>query len=244
MSTVLRMSSSIEDSDKWPDLTEEFKNMCSQLDLGELIHDPGFGLYEAMSAFEMMDPKMDSGMITMQTSRSMPKTLVSCIDSGELKSDGFSHRELCSLFDGTFCAIITWIEGSSMAQTVFANLYLHNPSLVEHRILKAFLIASLKLVDKIRELIGQTNVYEEEHFQSVTYGFQLADDVSSLRATGMLKEAEDELSKCIRSLKSRADDDSTTEMEEVQQVLARLRLLKGLYLLILNIRYEGMTIIE
>lgn len=33
------------------------------LELGELLHDPGFGLFEAMSAIEMMDPKMDAGMI-------------------------------------------------------------------------------------------------------------------------------------------------------------------------------------
>lgn len=30
--------------------------------LGELAHDDLFGLFEAMSAIEMMDPKMDAGM--------------------------------------------------------------------------------------------------------------------------------------------------------------------------------------
>lgn len=33
------------------------------LELGELLHDPTFGLFEAMSAIEMMDSKMDAGMI-------------------------------------------------------------------------------------------------------------------------------------------------------------------------------------
>jgi len=33
------------------------------LGLGELLHDPSFGLFEAMSAIEMMDPKMDAGMM-------------------------------------------------------------------------------------------------------------------------------------------------------------------------------------
>lgn len=55
----------------------------------------------------------------------------------------------------------------------------------------------------------------------------------------MLKEAEDELSKYIRSLKSKVEGDSADEMEGAQQVLARLRLLKNLYLLILNMKYEG-----
>ena len=32
------------------------------MELGELLHDDLFGLFEAMSAIEMMDPKMDAGM--------------------------------------------------------------------------------------------------------------------------------------------------------------------------------------
>lgn len=35
----------------------------SVLRLGELFHDELFGLFEAMSAIEMMDPKMDAGML-------------------------------------------------------------------------------------------------------------------------------------------------------------------------------------
>lgn len=35
----------------------------SDLSLGELLHDDMFGLFEAMSAIEMMDPKMDAGMM-------------------------------------------------------------------------------------------------------------------------------------------------------------------------------------
>lgn len=33
------------------------------MNLGELLHDDLFGLFEAMSAIEMMDPKMDAGMM-------------------------------------------------------------------------------------------------------------------------------------------------------------------------------------
>jgi hypothetical protein len=40
--------------------------------LGELLHDDMFGLFEAMSAIELMDPKMDAGM---QCNRSKARTL-------------------------------------------------------------------------------------------------------------------------------------------------------------------------
>jgi hypothetical protein len=37
--------------------------------LGELLHDELFGLFEAMSAIEMMDPKMDAGMLCNRGSK-------------------------------------------------------------------------------------------------------------------------------------------------------------------------------
>lgn len=37
--------------------------LLTVLELGELLHDDLFGLFEAMSAIEMMDPKMDAGML-------------------------------------------------------------------------------------------------------------------------------------------------------------------------------------
>jgi hypothetical protein len=67
----------------WTDITSDFKTSvkgeihskvfpmltsCNlhifslDLELGELAHDDLFGLFEAMSAIEMMDPKMDAGM--------------------------------------------------------------------------------------------------------------------------------------------------------------------------------------
>ncbi len=46
----------------WVDVTQEFGKATKELGLGELLHDNLFGLFEAMSAIEMMDPKMDAGM--------------------------------------------------------------------------------------------------------------------------------------------------------------------------------------
>lgn len=39
------------------------------LELGQLLHDDLFGLFEAMSAIEMMDPKMDAGMLCNRGSK-------------------------------------------------------------------------------------------------------------------------------------------------------------------------------
>lgn len=43
----------------------------SELELGELLHGYFFGLFEAMSAIEIMDPKMDAGMMCNRESKAI-----------------------------------------------------------------------------------------------------------------------------------------------------------------------------
>lgn len=48
---------------QWTEITDEFFGSVHELKLGELLHYELFGLFEAMSAIEMMDKKMDIGMV-------------------------------------------------------------------------------------------------------------------------------------------------------------------------------------
>merc|ERR1719347_606588 len=101
-----------------------------------------------------------------------------------------SHNSSC---------LVTWLEGHSTAQTLFTNVYLHNPYLIEDVALKAFSIGILRIIDMIRDIVNKAAAYEEEDFQPLTYGFKLAPDVTDVRAAGMLKEAEDDLQRRIRN---------------------------------------------
>ncbi len=56
---------------------------------------------------------------------------------------------------------VTWLEGHSLAQTMFTNFYLHNPCIIEDRILKAFSINMLKTIDLIRDRVNRASVFEE-----------------------------------------------------------------------------------
>lgn len=47
----------------WTDLTTDFSEWCQNLEPGELVSTPSFTLYDAMSAIELMDPKMDIGLL-------------------------------------------------------------------------------------------------------------------------------------------------------------------------------------
>lgn len=48
---------------QWKEITDDFFQSVQELELGELLHFEMFGLFEAMSAIEMMDKKMDIGMV-------------------------------------------------------------------------------------------------------------------------------------------------------------------------------------
>lgn len=187
----------------------------TELKLGELVHDDLFGLYDAMAAIELMDPKMDAGMMCNKSKKVLP--FDEMVEKGMIKVDGFTTAELIGIIDDTFACLVTWLDGHSLAQTVFINLYLHSPSLIVDRSLKAFAVVTLKLVDIINDFVHQASVYEEEDFQPKTYNFNLAANTSVSKALTMIKVAEDELTK---KLKSRQETDEP-ELQ-LQALLVRL----------------------
>ncbi|GAB1609824.1 N-alpha-acetyltransferase 35, NatC auxiliary subunit-like [Argonauta hians] len=198
----------------WVDVTEEFSEACSSLQLGELLRDSLFTLYEAMSAIEMMDPKMDAGMLCNQTKRKVLNFEQSIKTKTVLIKD-LNFPKLIGIMDATLACLVTWLEGHSLAQTVFTNLYLHNPYIIEDRYLKAFCICILKTVDIIRDRVNRAGAFEEEDFQLVTYGFKMAAETSDVRAIGMMKEVEEEVNRTIKTTRSKpgTQRDSDTELE-------------------------------
>ena len=93
--------------------------------------------------------------------------------------------------------------------------------------LRAFVVATLKLVDLIKDIIAKASVFEEEDFQPLTYGFQLATDVSETKAMASLKEAEDLTQKLVRSTKS---DVNSQDHQEAIAVSSRLKFYRHFFM--------------
>ena len=216
----------------WKLVTDDFMESCKDLELGELLHDNMFGLFEAMSAIEMMDPKMDAGMAKAgNIKRHKPLSFSEAVEKKLIPWETISAPDFVTNFDHTMACVVTWLEGHSLAQTVFTNLYLHcgdgeeqRPSSPE---LRAFIIATLKLVDLIKDIIAKASVFEEEDFQPLTYGFQLASDISEAKAMATLKEAEDNTQKLVRSTKANVD---SQEHQEALAVCSRLKFYRHFYM--------------
>jgi hypothetical protein len=213
---------------KWFEITSEFQGAVTDLDMGELLHDNLFGLFEAMSAIEMMDPKMDAGMICNRGARKA-KTLSQTLEEGILKLDDFRYDEMIGIIDTTLACIVSWLEGHSLAQTVFTNLYLHKPYSIEDRTVKAFCLIVYKLLEIIKDFVHKAMVYEEEDFQPMQYGYHLNPDISEQRIIGMLREVEEELHRKIRSKQSGI---------EIQAVHVRIKFVRVFYQALTLMRRE------
>ena len=76
----------------WKEVTSDFRDAVQELSLGELLHDEMFGLFEAMSAIEMMDPKMDAGMRCNRQER-RPLNFKTAAQEGHLKLKDLTAAE-------------------------------------------------------------------------------------------------------------------------------------------------------
>ncbi|XP_044754766.1 N-alpha-acetyltransferase 35, NatC auxiliary subunit [Coccinella septempunctata] len=213
----------------WNDITNEFMGSVKDLALGELLHDDMFGLFEAMSAIEMMDPKMDAGMMCNRGFKHI-MDFDEQVKQNILKLKDFTSEERIGIIDTTLACIVSWLEGHSLAQTVFINLYLHKPYMIEDRIMKVFSLSVYKLVEILKDYIHKAMVYEEEDFQPMQYGYYLVPEISEQRMSGMLREIEEELSKKLKS---------SDNAELIQAEHSRIKFIKALYQSLLSLRKEN-----
>lgn len=76
-----------------------------------------------------------------------------CLQAGQIKVKDLTQREQITVIDRTYACMVSWLEGHSLAQTVFTNLYLQKPYSIESRPLKAFSICIFKVIDLIRDIV-------------------------------------------------------------------------------------------
>lgn len=212
---------------EWKDITSEFFDSVQELKLGELLHHEMFGLFEAMSAIEMMDKKMDIGMID---EKEKALTFEAAIKTGQLKLDNLECDELIGIFDALFSCLVSWLEGHSPAQTIFTCLYLHDTTHIQDKYLLSYCNGILKLTGVIRKFITSARVYEEEDFQPAIYNFNLCNELSDQKVVAMMKDAENDIQKKLRAV-----DSSSESYENLMAVFNRMKftrlLLQSLLLL-------------
>nr|XP_053647736.1 N-alpha-acetyltransferase 35, NatC auxiliary subunit-like [Cherax quadricarinatus] len=229
--TISTMPPRPEVTYNWINITSEFFHATKDLQLGELLHDDIFGLFEAMSAIEMMDPKMDAGMMCNRGKK--VQNFDQAVKAGALKLNNLTMEELVGIMDSMLACLVTWLEGHSAAQTILTCLYLHKPLSIEDRALRAFSIQTLKLIAIINNIVHSAGVFEEEDFQPTLYGYGVCSEVSEVRAGGMMREVEEELQRAVKATRNRQGEPWDPKMqkqhEDAVALFSRIRFMRLFY---------------
>ncbi|KAF1363780.1 amino-acid N-acetyltransferas-like protein subunit Mak10 [Lizonia empirigonia] len=165
------------------DITEKFLKASDALEVGQLVKDDYFTLFESIGAIEIMDPKMDSGFL----------------EPGETLEDDYETsvallpEELIGIMDQLLCYEMAWHTGYPLSQTLFTSVYIDKllwpePKTLEQsqffpngesaygpsaqallQVLRAYCLALIKGCDYVIAKITSRDYFEEEDFCTQTY---------------------------------------------------------------------------
>lgn len=220
---------------EWQDITDHFLETAQMLGPGELVQEANFSLFDAMSAIELMDPKMDAS-VQWGKFASYPKSMEEIRKRGILKVDGHTPAELIGIMDEALTCMVTWLEGHTLAQTVFTCLYLLDPDPIENLYLRAFSQALVKTVETMRECICRAGVYAEDDQQSVCFGLNMLNSVADSAVMASLKEGEEKAQGLLRQFgqeeNSMAHRSPVAGVEVLKALVLRLKFSRHFFALV------------
>ncbi|KAF2491857.1 Mak10-domain-containing protein [Lophium mytilinum] len=166
------------------DITERFTKASQALEIGQLVKDEYFTLFESIGALEIMDPKMDSGFLqpgeTLEENYDALRTLL--------------PEEVLGIMDQLLCYEMAWHQGYPLSQTLFTSVYIDrllwpeprsleeaqfyrgNPGSVTDAlqdVLRAYCLGIIKCCDFVIAKITSRDYFEEEDFCTHTYNRSL-----------------------------------------------------------------------
>ncbi|XP_055348323.1 N-alpha-acetyltransferase 35, NatC auxiliary subunit-like [Paramacrobiotus metropolitanus] len=214
---------------QWRDIQAQFAEWSREIHPGELLSTPAFTLYDAMSAIELMDVKMDIGLSLKDRKI---KSFEDGVVKGLMKLEGFSSSDYLAVMDRSLPFVIMWMQGHCVAQTVFTLLYLHKPEALRDELMHAYCVTLLELIDHVRQIMLDGGVVEEEDFQVMSPISipNLFNDPSKPRSalSKSLKIAEETCARNARRLKSAASPAEVDEAARWNAIALRFKFLRTL----------------
>ncbi|KAL2978953.1 hypothetical protein AAZX31_13G145300 [Glycine max] len=238
------------DNSVWADVSPLLQAACQDLQEGELIHGDNFNLFAAMSALEIMDPKMDSGIAC--TYYSLDEAIENGVAPIPISADKTTDvRCMIDIMDHLLaCEVLqaTWHKGHSLAQTVYSCLYLLRPERTSsHALLHSYCKVIRATCKAILSVVSQARTHEEEDLFTMAYGLPLSGDGDE-KCLSMLNAVEETISRQLRackvsSSKRRVPEDieplqNNPDLEEgyCKALLCRLRFRKHFYHLLMSMK--------
>ncbi|CAK9136483.1 unnamed protein product [Ilex paraguariensis] len=208
----------------WADVSPLLESACKDLQDGELVHGENFNLFAAMSALEIMDPKMDSGIVCRYYSvdeaiengaAPVPLSFDKTIDV-QCTIDIMDHLLACEA---------TWHKGHSLAQTVYSCIYLQRPDRTSsHALLHSYCRVIRATCNSVVSVVSETRTHEEEDLFTMAYGLPLKGDGDE-KNLSMLHAVEETISRQLRACK--APSSKKRLVEDVEPLQTNLDLEEG-----------------
>lgn len=188
----------------WTDVSPLLDAACKDLRDGEFIHGENFSLFAAMSALEIMDPKMDSGMENRGY-----RSVEEAIENGAAPIPFSSDRTVdvqCTIdvMDHLLACEATWHKGHSLAQTVFSCIYLLRLERTSsHALLHSYCRLMRVTCNAVISVVSDARTHEEEDLFTMAHGLPLKGEGDE-KCLSMLIAVEEMLSRQLRACKAPA----------------------------------------
>ncbi|XP_075651589.1 uncharacterized protein LOC142622060 [Castanea sativa] len=235
------------DDSVWADVSPLLESACKDLRDGELIHGDNFNLFAAMSALEIMDPKMDSGIVCKYYS------IDEAIENGAAPVPISINKTVdvqCTvdIIDHLLACEATWHKGHSLAQTVFSCIYLLRPDRTSsHALLHSYCRVIRATCKAVISVVSDARTHEEDDLFTMAYGLPLDGDGDE-KCLSLLNAVEETISRQLRACKAPSSRRRVLEdMEPLQTnldleegyckaLLCRLRFRKHFYHVLTSMR--------
>ena len=155
------------------DITEKVRLASELLPLGGMVNSDSFTLDEAMSAIELMEPKMDPGYNIQEKSKTFKAT------KNRITSSELSETACCHSADILFGLLKQWLEGHLYIQTVHASVFMVERASLKNEELSEFCSCLLRLCSTVRQFVASSGLSDEEDF--VGYMFDFNDESEDSR---------------------------------------------------------------
>ncbi|KAI8379557.1 Mak10 subunit, NatC N-terminal acetyltransferase-domain-containing protein [Radiomyces spectabilis] len=164
----------------WKDITAFLDDATNDFDVGQLVHLKSFSLFDAMCAIEIMDPRMDTGMI-------VPGLQPISFDFKQ----HLKGQQVMWVMDRLLSYEMAWLSGHALSQTIYTCIYYHHirelrdipmpsktSSLEEilYGALKTYILVTVKCCWYVWTEMTSQNIFEEEDFTTNLFGLSLFEE--------------------------------------------------------------------
>ncbi|KAJ1900402.1 N-alpha-acetyltransferase, non-catalitic subunit [Kickxella alabastrina] len=174
--------------DTWLDISSLMTQATKELHVGELLKPSSLTLFDAMTSVEVMDPRLDMGMLTLE-------------DEAEINQWDINRRltlaDVRWIAERLFCCEMTWHNSASLLQTLYTCNYFTVRDLpprqpgMEPRDLVLFplVIATAACCRRVWAEYARENVFAEEDVYFGGVPVEFFDHVTLAQASKMLTDA-------------------------------------------------------